>query len=117
MINKEEFYKFISSYQEFQESVDKFDMAITGKNYASFLFETKWYEAVGRMLDVFLDSNFTDEGVDWICYYLFEELGDKVVKVEYEDLFGTKEMEFHLNSVDELWDFLITDKKIYFKNV
>ena len=117
MITKEEFCKFITSYQEFQDNIDKFDMAITGKNYPTILFETKWFSAVGKMLDAFLDSHFTEEGIDWICYYLFEDIGDKVVTVEYEDLFGEKEIEFHLNSVDELWDFLISDKTAYFKNV
>lgn len=117
MITKEEFCKFIESYQEFQDEIDKFDMAITGKNYSTILFETKWYSAVGKMLDAFLDSYFTEEGVDWICYYLFEDIEDKIVTVEYEDLFGTKEMEFHLNSVNELWNFLIIDKEVYFKNV
>ena len=45
MITKEEFIKFIQSYIEFQDSVDNFDKAITGKSYPSILFETKWYEA------------------------------------------------------------------------
>ena len=25
-------------------------------------------------------------------------------------------IEYHLNSIDELWEFLLTDKKQYFKN-
>jgi hypothetical protein len=33
------------------------------------------------------------------------------------DLFKEKEeIEYHLNSIDELWEFLLTDKKLYFKN-
>jgi hypothetical protein len=27
-----------------------------------------------------------------------------------------EEIEYHLNSINELWDFLLTDKKLYFKN-
>lgn len=119
MITKEEFIKFVQSYIEFQESIDKFDMAITGKNCPTILFETKWYEAVGRMLDSFLDSHFTDYGIDWICYFLFEDVNDKAAYIKQEgDMFNEeKEIRYSLESADELWDFLLTDKKLYFKNV
>ena len=119
MIAKEEFIKFIQSYQEFENSVDRFDKAITGKSYPSILYETKWYEAVGRMLNSFLDSHFTDYGIDWICYFLFEDVDDKAAYVKQEgDMFNEeKEIRYSLESADELWDFLLTDKKLYFKNV
>ena len=119
MITKGEFIKFIQSYIEFQDSVDNFDKAITGKSYPSILFETKWYEAVGRMLDSFLDSHFTDYGIDWICYFLFEDVDDKAAYIKQEgDMFNEeKEIRYSLESADELWDFLLTDKKLYFKNV
>ena len=119
MITKGEFIKFIQSYIEFQDSVDNFDKAITGKSYPSILFETKWYEAVGRMLNSFLDSHFTDYGIDWICYFLFEDVDDKAAYIKQEgDMFNEeKEIRYSLESADELWDFLLTDKKLYFKNV
>ena len=119
MITKEDFTKFIQSYIEFQDSVDNFDKAITGKSYPSILFETKWYEAVGRMLDSFLDSHFTDYGIDWICYFLFEDVDDKAAYIKLEgDMFNEeKEIRYSLESADELWDFLLTDIKAYFKNV
>ena len=119
MITKEEFIKFIQSYIEFQDSVDNFDKAITGKSYPSILFETKWYEAVGRMLDSFLDSHFTDYGIDWICYFLFEDVNDKAAYVKQEgDMFNEeKEIRYSLKSANELWNFLLTDKNLYFKNV
>lgn len=119
MITKEEFIKFIQSYIEFQESVDNFDKAITGKSYPTILFETKWYEAVGKMIDSFLDSHFTDFGIDWISYFLWEDTDDKAAYVKQEgDMFNEeKEIRYPLESADELWNFLLTDKKLYFKNV
>ena len=119
MITKEEFIKFIQSYQEFENSVDRFDKAITGKSYPSILYETKWYEAVGRMLNSFLDSHFTDYGIDWICYFLFEDVDDKAAYIKQEgDMFNEeKEIRYPLDTIEELWDFLLTDKKLYFKNV
>ena len=118
MITKEEFIKFIQSYQEFENSVDRFDKAITGKSYPSILYETKWYEAVGRMLNSFLDSHFTDYGIDWICYFLFEDVDDKAAYIKQEgDMFNEeKEIRYSLESADELWNFLLTDVKAYFKN-
>ena len=118
MIAKEEFIKFIQSYIEFQESIDNFDKAITGKNHPTILFETKWYEAVGKMLDSFLDSHFTDYGIDWICYFLFEDVNDKAAYIKQEgDMFNEeKEIRYSLESADELWNFLLTDVKAYFKN-
>ena len=118
MITKEDFTKFIQSYIEFQESIDKFDMAITGKNHPTILFETNWYEAVGRMLDSFLDSHFTDCGIDWIIYFLFEDVDDKAAYVKQDkDMFNEeKEIRYPLDTTDELWSFLQTDIKAYFKN-
>lgn len=119
MITKEEFTEFISTYNKYHEAIDRFDQAITGKSYTTILFETDWDMAVGKMLDLFLDSHFTELGVDWINYYLWEPIEDKRVYITKEaDMFYKEEkIEYHLNSIDELWDFLLTDKKAYFKNV
>ena len=119
MITKENFIKFIQSYIEFQESIDNLDKAITGKNYPTILFETKWYDAVGKMLDSFLDSHFTEYGIDWIFYFLFEDTDNKAAYIKQEgDMFNEeKEIRYSLESADELWNFLLTDKKLYFKNV
>lgn len=119
MITKEEFVKFIESYKEFQESIDNLDMVITGKSYPSILYETNWYEAVGKMLDAFLDSHFSVHAIDWICYFLWEDVDDKAAYVKQnKDMFNEeKEIRYPLDTIDELWDFLLTDKKLYFKNV
>ena len=119
MINKENFVKFIESYQEFENGINKLDMAITGRNYPTILFECGWYDSVGKMLDAFLESHFTEKGADWIYYYLFENVEDHEVVITKEaDMFeGEEKIIYHLNNIDELWDFLLTDKKLYFKNV
>lgn len=119
MVTKEEFVKFIQSYIEFEDGINKFDMAITGRNYPTILFECGWYDSVGKMLDSFLDSHFTDYGKDWIFYFLFEDVDDKAAYIKQEgDMFNKeKEIRYSLESTDELWDFLLTDKKLYFKNV
>ena len=116
MITKENFNKFIKEYELFEEDTKRLKEAFCGK--AHIFVECDWVNSVEKMLDVFVDSHFTEKGADWIYYYLFENLEDKRVVITKEvDLFeDKKEIEYHLNSIDELWDFLITDKKLYFKN-
>ena len=119
MISKEEFFNFITHYQTFDKAFDRIENALFGRKYGSNLYEADWVESVGGMLDVFINSHFTEEGASWINYYLFEDIEDKLVKIKIEaDLFeGKKELEYHLNSLEELWNFLLTNTKQYFKNV
>ena len=119
MISKEDFFKFISEYQTFEQAVERLETSITGKNDFYFIYETDWCTAVGKMFDIFIDTHFTEKGADWVSYYMFENIEDKLVTVKQEkDIFNEeKEIEYHLNSLEELWDFLLTDKKLYFKNV
>lgn len=119
MITEETFKTFIKYYEDFSEGIERFDMSITGKSYPTILFETDWAEAVGKMLDIFLDSNFTDEGADLVAYYLWEDVEDKAVYIKQDkDIFDEeKEIRYPLDTLDGLWNFLITDKKLYFKNV
>jgi len=117
MITKEEFAKFIDNYKIFDAGIERLEEAITGSKYSYSLFETDWGDAVGKMLDAFLDSHFTEKGVDWIAYWLWENIDDKVVTFTDEDMFGKREMRYHINTLDELWAFLLTDKELYFKNV
>ena len=118
MITKEEFSKFIINYQTFEKAISRMEEAFSGRKYGCNLFDCDWVDSVGQMLDLFIDSHFTEKGSDWIYYYLFELIEDKKVIITKEaNLFKEKEeMEFHLNSIDELWNFLLTDKKLYFKN-
>jgi len=118
MITKEEFVKYLTEYQSFEKSIDRLGEALGGKGYY-YIYECDWYDNVGQMLDIFIDSHFTESGADWIFYYLFEDISDKKVKIKIEeDLFEEeKEIEYHLNSLEELWNFLLINKNLYFKNV
>ena len=116
MITKEEFTKFIKNYQVFYNGIERFEKAITGSKYTSNLLESDWGDAVGIMLDTFLDSHLTVDGADWVTYYLFEDVEDKLVTVDEKDLFGINKKEYHLNSINELWNFLLTNPERYFKN-
>lgn len=117
MITKEEFFKYLEAYKTFDSGINRMAGAITGNKYLMPLYETDWGDAVGRMLDIFLESHFTEKGSDWVSYYLFEDIEDKKVTISIEgDMFRDPGVvEYHLNSIDELWDFLQTNVKLYFK--
>lgn len=117
MITKEEFVKYLTEYQSFKKAIDRLGEALGGEGYY-FIYECDWYENVAQMLDIFIDSHFTESGADWICYYLFEDVEDHEVIITKEaDMFKEEEkIVYHLNSLDELWNFLLIDKKLYFKN-
>jgi hypothetical protein len=120
MITKEELNKFLDQYSKFDKAVIRMGEAISGKSYpySTDLFETDWYNIVNEMFYTFLESHFTEAGIDWVTYYFFEDIEDHLVTVTISaDLFDKEhEVEYHLNSIDELWDFLMTDKKLYFKD-
>ena len=120
MITKEQLSEFLDRYSKFDKAVIRMGEAISGKSYpySTDLFETDWYNIVNEIFYTFLESHFTEAGIDWITYYFFEDIEDHLVTVTISaDLFNKEhEVEYHLNSVDELWDFLMTDKKLYFKD-
>lgn len=118
MITQEEFRKFIEKYNEFDEAINRIEEAFCGSRFGLNLFDCDWVDAVGQMFDTFIESHFTEKGSDWIYYYLYEDIGDhKVIITKEADMFNEeKEIEYHLNSIEDLWNFLLTDKKKYFKN-
>ena len=117
MISKEEFIKAITKYEEFGKGVEALSQIVCDSKYS--IYETKWIDAAGQIFDVFVNSNFTEKGADWIFYYLFENTDDKAAYVKQDkDIFNEeKEIRYPLDTVEELWNFLLTDKEIYFKNV
>ena len=119
MISKENFFKFLTEFKIFEQAVDRMEKAISGSKYGCNLWESDWYSAVGNMFDIFIYTHFTEQGADWVSYYVFEPVEDKIVTIKQDkDIFNEeKEIEYHLNSLEELWDFLLTDKEAYFKNV
>lgn len=105
MITKKEFHKFISSYQEFYNGLERFERAITGKKFTCNLLETDWGDAVGRMLDAFLESHFTEHGIDLITWWLFEDV-DKII---YKD----EEIIAELHTVEDLYNYIKNNKELW----
>jgi thymidylate kinase len=79
MITKEEFTQYITEFQKFDEAIERIEIALNGSKYGCNLWESDWYGNVSKMLDIFIDSHFTEKGADWVYYYLFENIDDKKV--------------------------------------
>ena len=117
MINKELFVKYLEQYQRFNTAFERIEEALMGKKYSSNLYESDWYDSVGAMLDLFLESHFTEYGRDLINAYLFEDCREFWVskgKTLFED---KKEEHYEYNSLEELYDVMLKFKNDYFLNV
>ena len=117
MITKGQFIKFITEYKNFNEAIERIDKAISGKNWGLNLFECDWYNSVGIMLDIFLDSHFTEEGCDLINWWLFEDVDKIITQKVNPDLFnGESKIEYNVEDIEDLWDYIQKYKNDYFLN-
>ena len=117
MITKKELHSFIIAHQSFEEAIERIEEAISGSKYGCNLFESDWYNSVGKMFDIFLESHFTEAGCDLIYWWLYENV-DKIIYEKVDpDLFnGETEVEYNVENFDDLWNYMIKHKEDYFKN-
>lgn len=112
MINKKEFIKFIKSYEIFENGIDRLNVYLKAN-----LWECAWVDAVSKMWDQFMYSHFTEEGSDLINWWKFEDVDHIIWQKTDPDLFnGKSEIEYNVNKLEDLWDYLIKYKEDYFLN-
>lgn len=117
MITKEEFIKFIHEYQSFINGMEKISKVISGSKYGLNLYDCVWYDSVGKMCDIFVESNFNEVGCDLIYWWLYEDVDHIITQDVNPDLFnGKTTVEYDVNDIGDLWNYLIKFKKDYFKN-
>lgn len=115
MISKKEFEDFISEYTKFDMAIERIENAISGSKYGCNLFECDWYIAVGKMLNMFLSSHFTEEGCDIINWWMFEDVDHIITQTVDPDLFhGKSEIEYNVNDIEDLWNYLTKFSSDYF---
>ena len=116
MITQEEFNSFINNFQAFEKSIDRFGKALGGKEFY-YIYECDWYDNVGKMLDIFLESHFTEDGQDLVTWWLFEDVEHIIWQTVDPDLFhGKSEIEYNVEEIWDLWDYMVKYKKDYFKD-
>ena len=117
MITKELFVEFLEQFQRFNSAFERIEKALMGNQYSSNLYESDWYDSVGYMLDIFLESHFTEFGCDLINAYLFDDCREFWADVD-KNLFEDKRQEHYVfDSLSELYDTMLKLKNDYFLNV
>ena len=112
MINKKEFINFVKSYEIFENGIDRLNIYLKAN-----LWECAWIDAVSRMWDQFMYSHFTEEGSDLINWWKFEDEDHIIWQKTNPDLFnGKSEIEYNVNELEDLWDYLIKYKENYLLN-
>lgn len=116
MITKEIFKKIIDLDQTFKNGIERIETAISGSPYSiSGLWESDWVLAHEKMFDTFLNSYFTENGIDLLYWWLYEDVDKIICQKINSDLFeDEKEIEFDVNSIDNLWNYMIKYKEDYF---
>lgn len=106
MLTEELFKQYLKNWKIYDKCIDKINEVLNGK-YSSGLYESEWNNAVGIMLDTFINSHFTEEGCDLVNAYLFEP----PLVIHEKDIFGEKEI--NIDDLDTLWKYLISHNYIY----
>ena len=117
MITKEEFVKFIQAYEEFEEGINNLGKFLGGdRPYRVNLWDSNWVDAVCKMWDQFMYSHFTEEGSDLINWWKFEDVNHIIIQTVSPDLFnGKSEIEYNINNIEDLWNYLTKFSSDYFK--
>ena len=88
-MTKETFIKLIKDYQEFQEYLDKlYDLKID-------IINGLLHEYPCKLFDSIIYDTFTEDGSDWVSYYLYEN-PDKCYYID--------KVKYPLETVDDLWN-------------
>ena len=91
-LSKEEFFKILDEQKAQSERIDKL-------NDAGFsIWDSDFVEYGNLMFERVIKAYFTDEGVDWIFWWLYEKDGDPEMKAWDED-----DDEIPMETREDLW--------------
>lgn len=94
MITKNEFISLIESYKSYSKELDKWCKLVP-------MFDSKLINTVENMFVKNLKIQFTEEGYDWITWWLWEKNGNPEMKAWDEN----KE-EIPTETIEDLWDIV-----------
>lgn len=97
MITKEKFISSIYHIQNFNNTVDKLcDMGVD-------ILNSDLCNDFDKMQEILFSSNFTEEGCDWINWWLYERKGYGDIINEAYDSDGNL---IKLDTLEELWNLV-----------
>lgn len=104
------------TFDEFKRQVDSID-EINRKFEAFGITESQIYEDVNMLFENFIDSHFTEEGCDLFFWWKYENVKKVIYKTVTPDIFTKeqKKIEINVEKIEDLWEYMIKHKKVYFK--
>lgn len=94
MITKTDFINLIELYKSYSKELDKWCKLVP-------MFESELINTVENMFIKNLQIQFTEEGYDWITWWLWEKDGNPELKAYYED-----KSEIPIETVEDLWNMV-----------
>lgn len=112
MISESLFKSIIKSQLHFEERIREFSESISGEAYG--LYDSDWFNSELDVFDGFLKSNFNDEGVDLIYWWMYDDV-EKIISINVERTLFTdsKVKKISVETLDELWNFINNYKEDY----
>ena len=104
-----EFTKGIEFIQEFDSLIYHLEGFINVE-----LSESKLVNTTYELFNLFMGEYFTENGLDTILWWLYDSC-PKIIYFEEDTLFGEEKHELELNTIEDLWNYLNSDKT-YLKN-
>lgn len=86
----------LKQFQEAIESINQRDKYLSDLSsmFHIELFDSDLYNSVMKTEDILWHSNYSDEGVDWILWYLYEDV-PKIITVDEKDIDVTDVKDFY----------------------
>lgn len=91
MLSKEEFVKYLTNWDIFWNIITEDDVFVPT------------LVPVSKMMEIFLKSHFTGEGVKFIMEWIFKN--NKSTTLTYDGLFGDDE-KYVIDNINKLWDYV-----------
>lgn len=95
MVTKEEFISLIKEHQLQDKRIDTLNVVFPD-SFGAPVIDFGW-----KMFEQLLGVYFTEEGVDWIDWWLYERDGNPEMKAWDED-----HDEIPMNTVEDLWRYV-----------
>lgn len=104
------------TFKEFKYAVDRIkkinDVCDKLQELRIDLIDSELHEGPNLLFDCFISSHFTEIGQDLVSWWMYEDVN----KILY-DSEDTSKIIADINATEDLWNYMMNDPKVYFKNV
>lgn len=97
-MKKEEFIKLIETIQEFDKELDRWN------DFGIEVHELPIAEIPWKIIDIIWDSTFTDDGRDWIYWWLYERIS--IINGEELPYYDENDVKHFVHTPEDLWELV-----------